>query len=372
MSTRIFKNATIFEGENLEERKGYLKIQNGEIKEIEDGKPPKEGTDLRNSFVLPPLINAHTHLGDSIAKSIYSEKNQKDVVGKHGEKFSALKNSSDYEKIESMKKEIEKMKRAGILTHIDFRENGLEGVKLLEKAKDKSVNSIILGRPKIKEDYTTLIERTDGIGIPSLNSYSEERIAKISKIVNEKRKLLSFHVSETEKAREKSLKKYGKSEIEKSLEYNPSFLVHGTHASKEDLDLLAERKEPLVMCPRANCLLNDGMPPIKKALDSGVKLFLGTDNVSINPPNLFRELSFTWSILRERSSRVGSKEAKELLKSVTTNPIKTINSPFEPIKEGNKASFIILSRNNNLKKIRDPYVGIVNRATEENVTGMVL
>ncbi len=371
MSTRIFKNAIIFEGKNLEKKTGYLKIQNGKIKEIKSGKPPKEGIDLNKSFILPPLINSHTHLGDSVAKSIYEGKKQSDVVGREGEKFTKLRNASDYEKIRSMKNEIEEMKRSGTLTHIDFREGGLEGVKLLKKAQSNKVNSVILSRPKESTDYKTLIDKSDGIGFPSLNSYPQEEITKISEMANEKNKLLSFHVSETEKARENSLKKHGKSEIEKSLEYNPSFLIHGTHASKEDLNLLAEEEKPLVMCPKANCLLNDGIPPIKEALDSNVELFLGTDNVSVNPPNIFRELSFAWSILRAKSSQTGSKEAKELLKSVTTNPMEAIDSPLKPISEGNKASFIILSRKNNLRKINNPYVGIVNRARADNISGVV-
>ena len=371
MSTRIFKNAIIFKGKNLEKKTGYLKIQNGKIKKIGSEPAPKEGIDLKKSFVLPSLINSHTHLGDSVAKSIYEGKEQSDVVGKEGEKFSKLKNASDHEKIQSMKKEIEEMKRSGTLTHIDFREGGLEGLQLLKKAQNNQVHSIILSRPQGNDDYKTLIDRSNGIGFPSLNSYPQEEIKKISETVNDKDKLLSFHVSETEKARENSLEKYGKSEIERSLEYNPSFLIHGTHASKEDLNLLAEEEIPLVMCPKANCLLNDGIPPIKKALDSNVELLLGTDNVSVNSPNIFRELSFAWSILRAKSSQAGSEEAKELLKSVTTNPMKTISSTPEPISEGNKANFIILSKKNNLRKISNPYVGIVNRARADNISGLI-
>lgn len=370
MTERIYKNATILEGENLDVVRGYLKIQDNKIEKISTDNPPNSGIDLDGGFILPTLINAHTHLADSVKKDIYRGKKQSEVVGGDGVKFEALSEATDEDKIESMKRELFELRKGGILAHSDFREGGLKGVKLLKKAQDSLVKSIILARPYENENIEDLVQNADGIGLPSLTSLSEEKISKISNLVLEKDKLLSFHVSETESAHESSIEDYGKTEIERALNYDSSFLVHGTWASDNDLQKLAREEIPLVLCPRANSLLSDGIPPIQEAMNHGVDLWMGTDNVSVCLPDLFRELSYAWAMLRLESSDAGSEEARKLLKAVTINPLQRLNLPFRPISEGNRASFIILSRKNNLTDLNDPYIGLVNRARVENIEGM--
>ncbi len=370
MTERIYKNAVILEGKSLDLVRGYLKIQDNIIKQIGTDNPPKSGVDMGGAFILPPLVNAHTHLADSVRKEIYRAKKQPEVVRKDGEKFKVLRKASDEEKIDSIKKELFEMKESGILAHCDFRENGLHGMNLLKKAQDSLIKSIILARPSEDEDIEKLVLEADGIGLPSLDSFSEDKISKIANMVSDKDRLLSFHVSETKSARKSSIEDYGKSEIERVMKYDPTFLVHGTWASDEDLRGLVRENIPLVLCPRANSLLSDGLPPIRKALDEGVSILLGTDNVSVCSPDLFRELSFAWSVLRLQSSEAGREEAKELLKAVTVNPLDFLDLPFRPVEVGNRASFIVLSRKNNLSRLDDPYVGIVNRARRENVEGI--
>lgn len=370
MVERIYKNATILTGKNLDIVEGYLKIRDNKIEEIGKNDPPKSGIDMGGGFILPPLINAHTHLADSVRKDLYRGKKQPEVVGEKGEKFKALRKASDEEKINSMKKELFEMRKMGIFSHCDFREKGVKGVKLLKKACDSLVKSIILARPSNEKNLENLISEADGVGLPSLDSLPDDKISKIANRVSEEDKILSFHVSETESARKNSLEEYGKTEIERAIVHDPNFLVHGTWASKNDLQELAKEKVPLVLCPRANCLLSDGIPPIQKALNFGVNIWMGTDNVSVCSPDLFQELSFAWSILRLQSDEAGSKEAKELLKAVTVNPLQYLDLPFQPIEEGNRASFIFLSRKNNLTRLDDSYVGIVNRARRDNVEGV--
>jgi len=45
--------------------------------------------------------------------------------------------------------------------------------------------------------------------------------------------------------------------------------------TEEDLESISENDVPLVICPRANSILNDGIPPIEEALDKGVELWMG-------------------------------------------------------------------------------------------------
>lgn len=367
MEERIFENATIMTGKELEPIDGYLRIADGTIKEISAGTPQKSGVDLDKAFILPIFINSHTHLADSVKKDLYTGKTQPEVVEEDGEKFKALEEAGFEEKIRSIRDCLVEMKEAGTLAHCDFREEGIMGAKLLNTAEVEDVESIVLTRPKNGDEIEELLVESDGIGLPSLDCLSVQEIERISKLVSVSDKFLSFHVSETELSHEKSLKDFGESEISRALEFDPSFLVHGTWASREDLRDMREENVPLVLCSRANALLGNGVPPIKEALEEGVELWLGTDNVTVSPPDMFQEMSFAWSLLRLKSETAGVKEARELLKAATVNPMDDFKLSFEPINEGNKASFVVISRKFNLRNCENPFVGIVNRARVDNV-----
>lgn len=367
MNERIFENAVIMTGKELDPIEGYLRIADGTIKEINNGKPQERGVDLDKSFILPIFVNSHTHLADSVKKDLYTGKTQPEIVKKGGEKFRALEEASIEEKTKSIRDCLFDMREAGILAHCDFREKGVNGANLLNQAKIENVKSIVLARPESGDDVEELLNVSDGIGLPSLDSLSNPEIENISERVSSSGKFLSFHVSETRVSREKSLKDFGESEVSRALEFDPSFLVHGTWASREDLREMHDDNVPLVLCSRANSLLSDGIPPIKEAIEEEVELWLGTDNVTVSPPDIFKELSFSWSVLRLKSETAGVQEARELLKAATVNPLDGFDLPFEPISEGNNASFLVISRKFNLRNCENPFVGIINRARPDNV-----
>lgn len=367
MSEKILENSIILTGKELEPVEGYMRVRDGVIEEVGEGNPPSPGEDLKESYIVPPFVNAHTHLGDSVRKDFYGGKSQPQVVGPGGRKFEILSDASEGEIIEAMRDSLLEMKKSGVQAHFDFRENGSKGVKLLREAEVEGIDSIILSRPTPEESIEELISISDGIGLPSLDSATGEEIGKISREISKRGKFLSFHVSETEKAHEKSLEETGKTEIQRALEFDPSYLVHGTFSTEEDLASISDRGVPLVLCPRANSLLGGGIPPIKQALEEGVELWLGTDNAFLCQPIILQELSFAWSVLRLRSEDAGSQEARELLKAATVNPADDLDLPFGPLEEGSEAKFTVLSRGRNLRRCEDPYIGIVNRATTENV-----
>ncbi|THU85654.1 guanine deaminase [Dendrothele bispora CBS 962.96] len=54
-------------------------------------------------------------------------------------------------------------------------------------------------------------------------------------------------------------------------------LAHAVHLSKEEIELVANRKAGISHCPTSNFNLNSGVAPIGKYLDRGIKVGLGTD-----------------------------------------------------------------------------------------------
>ncbi|KXB05405.1 hypothetical protein AKJ51_05075 [candidate division MSBL1 archaeon SCGC-AAA382A20] len=365
------KNARILSGYDLELVKGFVRIVDGEIREIERGHTSKDGIDLKGSILMPPFVNAHTHVGDSVAKDIYAGRTQPEVVGGGGYKFRALSQSSREEKIGAIRNSLLEMRNSGSIAHLDFREGGMEGLSQLKDAEIPDLKSFSLTRPSDGTDIEELLSESDGIGVPSLESYSMEKLETISELVSSHDKLLSFHVSETKSAHETSLDETGQTEIERALAFDPNFLIHGVWAETEDLRALSEEDVSLVMCPRSNSLLSTGVPPIREALDEGVELWLGTDNVSVCSPIMFHELSFAWTMLRLQDERAGETEAKELLKAATVNPLKELDLKAGPLMEGKTANFLIISPDRNLRKTESLYLGLVNRCRAGDIESIV-
>jgi cytosine/adenosine deaminase-related metal-dependent hydrolase len=82
---------------------------------------------------------------------------------------------------------------------------------------------------------------------------------------------------------------------------------------------------------------------------------------------MFEELSFAWACLRGATTSAGSEEAREFLKAATVEPTKLFGLPRGGIAKGEKATFVILARGENLLNISDVYAGLVNRARADNL-----
>ena len=358
MTQRVLSNATILEGEELEVMRGYLVIRDGIIEKISEGSPSRRGIDLKRGFILPPFVNAHTHVADSVAKELYLGRTQQEVVGPGGEKFRALASRSHSELLASVRATLQDMLSTGTLAHCDFREGGLKGVNLLREASHKVMKSIIMGRPSTLEELDVVLEKSDGIGLPSLDAFDDEGLRLIAERTRRAKKLLSTHVAELASAR---------GEIERALELRPSFIVHATHANKEDFVSVQKNNVPVVFCPRVNSLLGVGVPPIHLALAANARFCFGTDNAMVCQPNMFEELSFAWACLRSAYPAAGGEEARKLLQAATIESLKLFNLPWGTVEEGGSATFMVLTRGNNLTNLTNIYAGLVNRARADNI-----
>jgi cytosine/adenosine deaminase-related metal-dependent hydrolase len=82
---------------------------------------------------------------------------------------------------------------------------------------------------------------------------------------------------------------------------------------------------------------------------------------------MFEELSFAWACLRRADPASGSEEGRELLKAATIEPLKLFNLPWGPVEEGGSATFMVLTRGNNLMNLTNVHAGLVNRARADNI-----
>jgi cytosine/adenosine deaminase-related metal-dependent hydrolase len=319
--------------EFLEE--AHITVEDGLIMGVCEGFAG-DGLDLKEYIAIPGLINAHTHVGDSFAKEACWGLSVRDAVGKKGLKWRLYDESDRKVRVAAMRDSIEYMLLSGITRLVDFREFGWEGVEELEEALDNiPMKAVILGRDMPIEDV-------DGLG---LNMYQTGQIP-----IDRKGGIIALHAGESD------------GEVGKALEHEPDVIVHATHATEDDLQEIAKKKIPVVVCPRANAALNAGIPDVKAMMEHGINVCLGTDNVMISAPNMWRELEFT-----SRTS-MGRIPAKELLRMATLNAAEAFGLNSGCIEKDRKADIAFIDKNApNISPNRDIISAIIHRCEPENV-----
>lgn len=342
----------------------------GLIKKVTEEKPETAVSDeFYDVLLMPGFVNAHTHIGDSVAKDLGYGAELEDIVGPQGLKFKIFEKIDRKDLVEGMRDTVFEMLASGITTFADFRESGFFGLELLkETVKNLPIKTVALGRPSNSlEDSVKVLDMGDGFGLPSVYQYSEGELQTLSKVCLNKGKLLAIHVLETRDNSSNSKAALG-DELKQVLRFlkKPSFLVHLTHANPDQLRRVAELGIGVVCCPRGNAYFGVGFPPVAEMLEAGIKPGLGTDNVISCSANMFSETEFLI-----RGSRLFEKKVldpKEVLKMATVYGGTILRRDVGVIREGAGADFILIDlKAPNIKHSSDIYRGLTLRASSKNV-----
>lgn len=320
-------------GEDLAPLKADIIIENGTITAVEENPraPPL--------WICPALFNAHTHLADTIAMDCGTAGDLAALVTPpDGLKHRLLRAASRTDLVAGMQASIRGMIAGGTAGCADFREGGQDGVfALREAAAGLPFAACIFGR----EGGERI---ADGYGVSSTRD-----VRNIEAMVSAARgagKKLGFHAGERDSE-----------DVDAALAFDPDFIVHGTHATKKQLRLCAEKDIPIVVCPRSNWTLgvaaSSRHPPLQLMEELGCTIWLGTDNVMFVPPDLSGEMAFVSTVYRMAPSAI--------LRAAIGGSALT-GSPF-CIRPGARAILTVIDPEKNaLKFSRDPVATITKRA----------
>ncbi len=363
----------------------HVVCENGKIVELGEGEPRADLIEQHPDWVLCPcFINAHIHLGDSAFKDLGYGRTLKELFEPpNGLKHRLLRETPSETVIQGMRETLLDLIASGTYAVADFREGGSKGVKLsLEASKGLPIRVLTFQRP----DHSFTAEELEGnvgsypqravqelgetagvvwgVAPSSPNDLTDSALIQLNEYARRHKLLKGIHAAEDRRSRQIAVKRSGISEVSRALEfYEPDFLVHMIYSEEADLDLVVSSEASVVCCPRANRALGLALPPIRKILDKGINVALGTDNVMLNPPDLFSEMEFVLKAFDRISP-------KEVLQMVTINAARTVKIDGEvgSLKEGKEATFMALNfGDRNLRFSRDHVVSIVHRARRRNV-----
>jgi cytosine/adenosine deaminase-related metal-dependent hydrolase len=332
---------TVLRGRSFEPVEGRVVVEDGKIAAVE------EATARTEQIILPAFVNAHTHIGDSIAKEAGGGLSLDELVAPpDGLKHRLLREASQEKLIAAMRRSLQFMESAGTAAHVEFREGGVDGVRAIEQAAENvTVEPVVLGRESIEA-----MEESDGFGASGAGDGNFDRERRATRKAG---KLFGIHAGEVDSG-----------DINPALDLDPDFLVHMVHAKKVHLERIADSNMPVVVCPRSNLVTDVGIPPVRELLDR-TTVALGTDNVFLNSPSMFREMEFT--------AKLTDASAQEILAMATINGAEIAGLDAGLIEEGRDAKLMgIDGDSDNLAGAQDIRRAIVRRAGVHDVTEVVL
>ena len=385
----ILKNISVLYGNDLKFiEKTSVQITGNTFQKISSKIKPSKNkiVNCKGLLLIPGLINSHTHIGDSVAKDVELNKSTDSKIHPmFGIKQKILRETEPKKLILFMRKSAKSMIKKGITTFVDFRESGLEGILLIQKALSGiPIRVVILGRIEfyhtindIKKNtpipnwylnqLESVLKNCDGLGISGSNENSDSVLRQLSKT----KKIRAIHCAETKQSYLKSKQITKKTEPQRCMLLKPNFLVHMTYASKSDLSLVSKKINGIVVCPRANASLAEGIPNIVQMMKMNCNVAIGTDNIMINSPDMFREMDFLWKVtMGIHKKRI---EPKKILKMATVNAGKLLGRKIGCIKEGYLADGVFIKKNNlDLDPLQNSYASIVHRANENSIKAVMI
>jgi formimidoylglutamate deiminase len=137
-----------------------------------------------------------------------------------------------------------------------------------------------------------------GVAPHSVRACSAGWLAEIGGYAEHEGLALHVHADEQPREVEECLAEHGVRPIELLARAGcltpATTVVHATHASPAELDLIADVGAAVCLCPTTEANLGDGFPPLEGMLERRVRLAIGSDsNVRIDPLEELRELEGT-------------------------------------------------------------------------------
>lgn len=272
---------------------------------------------------------------------------------------------------------------SGITACFDMYYSPLETVKA---AIDTGFRAVLVGTvtkykesvAEMKAAYKTINKMNPlvryELGFHAEYTANEEILKELAKASDELKAPIWSHISETEREVEECVARHGMTPavyIESlGLYKHGGGGFHGVHFREEDFKVYKRNKLNIVTNPSANTKLASGIAPVKRYLDEGINIAIGTDGpASNNALDFFREMFLVTGLAKIREKDASVVDALAVLKMATVNGAHALGlEQADVLAKGKLADIIMIDLSGpNMQPINNIEKNIVYSGSKSNV-----
>jgi formimidoylglutamate deiminase len=393
-------------GDLLEE--AHLDVEDGTIVEISesddvDGREPDDVVDLGDVAIVPGMVNAHSHAFQRAIRhrtEYLPADDEADDFWSWRERMYEAALTLDPDQFEAVSRmAFVEMARAGYTTVGEFHylHHDREGEpyadpnelahRVVRAARDAGLRIRLLrtayrragyeqpSNPRqrrfVEPDVETYLERTRdladtltdrraasvGLAPHSIRAVPSRWLSRIGEAAEALEMPVHIHASEQRGELEESRAEYGTTPIEAFAQLGILderwTIVHGTHATRTEMELLEASGATVCACPTTERNLGDGIVPARELLEHDVSIALGSDShADIDPWEEMRLVEYHERLQREERNvlarfaeadarRGGDRRTAEVLWPMgTEHGADALQLPVGRLESGRVADFV--------------------------------
>lgn len=392
---------------------GFVAVSAGKITVVGAGDEiknyqAKEIIDAGNSIIMPGLVNTHTHAAMTYFRGLADDLPLYDWLNNH-----IWPAEAKHVNVEFVKQVGElaclEMLKAGVTSYNDMYFFGQAMAEPVQKANLRAVVGIAILDFKNPEEgireavsLAKQYKNNEFVKIAlaphAIYTCSKENLLKIKDAAETENLRIHIHVSETQKEVEDSKKTHSQTPVEYldglGILSERLMAAHSVWLNENDLKIYKNRGVKVAHCPISNMKLASGAAPLKRMLELGITVGLGTDSAaSNNTLDLFSDMracvllhkvhpvksGFAGPDSNREFNRVNNYDttaisAREVVKMATIDGAKVLGLEQEigSLEVGKKADIITIDLNKpHLAPVYDPYSHLVYCVNGEDVGNVV-
>ncbi len=313
--------------------------------------------DASGKVVMPGLINAHTHVAMALLRGIADDMPLMEWLNEH---IWPIEGKMGYKEVyDGSRLGMLEMLLGGTTTIVDMYPYN-EAVA--EAAENSGIRAVVspcsmdFRMEHFESDWRNIQRRFRDsrtvsmvMGPHAIYTLSQQNLQRTIDIANELDCMYHIHLSETQTEVNDSIKANGKSPVEyleeQGLFERPVLAAHCVVMSDHDIEILAKHGASVAHNPQSNMKLASGIAPVKKMMDAGINVAIGTDGASSNNDLDMWEEMRTASLLQKVATMDPCAiPAYSALKMATVNGAKAIGREGElgVLKKGALADVIMV------------------------------
>ncbi len=352
--------------------KGFISIKDGAISalgpmsDLPDSSEAEITIDAIGHLVMPGLVNTHTHAPMTLFRGMADDLPLMTWLNEHI--FPAEAKSVNQEMVYWCSKlAAAEMILAGTTTATDgyfledsvaeaFTDCGLRSVAaqgiidfpapgIPNPKKNVDVAAHFIDRWQAKNNLIT-----PAIFCHSPYTCSADTLKRAKEAARLKNTMLFIHLAETQTEVKQIQEQYSTTPVRYldslGILDKDTVCIHCVWVDEEEIEILAKSGAKVSTCPQSNMKLGSGIAPLKKMLDSGISVGLGTDGcASNNTLDLFSEMDICAKLHKIKDIDPTALPAKTVLDMATIGGASVLgmSDDIGSLSPGKKADIILLN-----------------------------